>query len=202
MSLQTVLFTYIVLQSQQIHHLEGAIAQKEQQIAADKQQLLHYREELNAREVILSRQAQNMADCQQQLADREAQLALQEQKMADYQQQLADKDAQLVRQEQAMQALQVRLGEVEAILRQNSTNSSKPPSTDQKPQSAKKPLKLGIPRENNRKRGGQPGHKGTTILPPTKVDHEHDCQPHVCSNPNCGTTCPKPPLHSKACVML
>lgn len=67
-------------------------------------------------------------------------------------------------------ALEARVAELEAQLRQNSTNSSKPPSADgphAKPAPPKTP--------SGKKRGGQPGHPKheRTILPPDEcVDHK------------------------------
>ena len=65
-------------------------------------------------------------------------------------------------------------------LRQNSRNSSKPPSSDMG--------RRKVPKEPaGRKPGGQPGHAGTTreILPPEKVDGVVDQDPETCAN--CGS---------------
>lgn len=65
-------------------------------------------------------------------------------------------------------------------VRQNSQNSSKPPSSDMgRRKSPKAPA--------GRKPGGQPGHEGTTreIVPPEKVDEVVDQDPETCAN--CGT---------------
>jgi transposase len=61
--------------------------------------------------------------------------------------------------------LQERVGELEARLAQNSTNSSKPPSSD--PPGVVRPGK----KPQGRKRGGQPGHRGhhRMLLPPERV---------------------------------
>ena len=65
-------------------------------------------------------------------------------------------------------ALEKENAELKARLGKNSSNSSKPPSSDS-PYKAKRPVKRGL-----RKPGGQPGHKGSTCawLPPERVD-EH-----------------------------
>lgn len=62
--------------------------------------------------------------------------------------------------------LQERVRELEAQLKQNSTNSSKPPSSD-----APWMVRLGK-KPKGKKRGGQPGHRGhhRMILPPERVD--------------------------------
>src|SRR5687768_8587312 len=64
-------------------------------------------------------------------------------------------------------ALQTRIRELEARLSQNSSNSSRPPSTD--PLHA--PLRPKAP-PTGRKRGGQPGHRGAFrgLLPVEQVD--------------------------------
>jgi transposase len=65
-------------------------------------------------------------------------------------------------------------------LRQNSRNSSKPPSSDMgRGKMPKAPA--------GRKPGGQPGHAGTTreVVPPEKVDEVVDQDPDLCAN--CGT---------------
>jgi len=65
-------------------------------------------------------------------------------------------------------------------LRQNSQNSSKPPSSDF---GRRKVPKMPV----GRNPGGQPGHAGTTreIVPPEKVDEVVDQDPETCAN--CGT---------------
>ena len=53
-----------------------------------------------------------------------------------------------------------RIKELEDRLSKNSSNSSKPPSTDQKPKRSPKSLR----KKSGKKPGGQPGHKGETLL--------------------------------------
>jgi transposase len=70
-----------------------------------------------------------------------------------------------------------RIGELEARLAQNSTNSSKPPSSD--PPDVARPGK----KPKGKKRGGQPGHRGhhRMILPPERVEevvHEPESCEH------------------------
>ena len=70
-----------------------------------------------------------------------------------------------------------KLEKLVTSLRQNSTNSSKPPSSDG-PETKKKTKK----RKSRKKQGGQPGHKGKNRnLPPTEqMDKIHDCYPSQC----------------------
>jgi transposase len=79
--------------------------------------------------------------------------------------------------------LAARIRELEqtiAHLSRNSTNSSKPPSTDppgvKKPKTDKKP--------GTRRQGGQPGHKGKKrkLLPASKMDAIHDIFPQECEH--------------------
>lgn len=78
--------------------------------------------------------------------------------------------------------LSARIEELErkvAQLTKDSSNSSKPPSTDG-PAAKSKPRR----RKNSRKRkpGGQPGHKGHNreLIPPEEVDELHDIVPQTC----------------------
>jgi hypothetical protein len=74
-----------------------------------------------------------------------------------------------------------RIAELEARLGMNSRNSSKPPSSDP-PNVAARPKR----KPSGRRRGGQPGHKGTTrpLLPPEQVDSIIDLKPEKCDR--CG----------------
>ena len=85
--------------------------------------------------------------------------------------------------EAAVARLQARIGELEhrvtqqmAKLAANSRNSSKPPSSDG-PATPPRPRK-----KSGRKRGGQPGHEGTTraMVPVEQVDEVVDCRPTAC----------------------
>jgi len=79
--------------------------------------------------------------------------------------------------------LRARVAELEEALKQNSGNSSKPPSSDP---IGKKPKKRKRAKGKKRKPGGQPGHKGTrrNLLPPDQVDEVTDVRPTECSG--CG----------------
>ena len=116
-------------------------------------------------------------------AVRSALLALQQQvrlmgiRFTAYEKQLADL------REQATQVddLKAEITELRERLGQNSSNSSKPPSSDP-PSYKPKP-----PREpKGRKRGGQPGHQGSTrrLLSAEEVDHTVELKPAACAG--CG----------------
>jgi transposase len=74
--------------------------------------------------------------------------------------------------------LMARVEELEAKLRQNSSNSNQPPSSDtpaeREGRSRRDP--------SGRKRGGQPGHKGSrrTLFGPDQVTTSKDCFPERC----------------------
>src|SRR4051794_33200391 len=79
--------------------------------------------------------------------------------------------------QQRIAELERRVRDLEARLKLNSTNSSKPPSSDP----------IGLKRKppappSARKRGGQPGHRKATraLVPPEKLRSSHDCKPNAC----------------------
>lgn len=81
-------------------------------------------------------------------------------------------------------ALQARVGELErklALLTRDSSNSSKPPSTDGP---ATKPKARPPKKSKKRKRGGQPGHKGKNrdLIPFDEVDLVEEILPAVCGH--------------------
>ena len=76
---------------------------------------------------------------------------------------------------QRIDELEARVGDLEARLKLNSTNSSKPPSSD--------PIGLNLKRKppappNGKKRGGQPGHRKArrALVPPEKVRETFECR--------------------------
>src|SRR3954463_10488300 len=73
--------------------------------------------------------------------------------------------------------LEQRVGDLEARLNQNSTNSSKPPSSDPIGFKRKPPAP-----PSGRRRGGQPGHPKAfrPLVPPEKLRSSTDCKPTSC----------------------
>src|SRR5215207_2139533 len=72
-------------------------------------------------------------------------------------------------------ALRARVAELEAKLNQNSTNSSKPPSSDP-PAVKRAPPKA----KSGKAAGGQPGHPKHERALVERPDHVHDCRPAAC----------------------
>jgi transposase len=93
--------------------------------------------------------------------------------------------------EAAVAALQLKVAELETRLNQNSSNSSKPPSSDAphvKPAPPKPP--------SGKRRGGQPGHPKAerTLLPPDEIRPLKPAQCRGCAHPLSGDD-PHPSVH-------
>src|SRR5436305_11481552 len=78
--------------------------------------------------------------------------------------------------EQRLQALQQQVAQLTERLNQNSTNSSRPPSSDP-PHVKRRPPSP----SSGRKRGGQPGHarQQRPLVPPARVQRAGPLQPSV-----------------------
>jgi len=77
-------------------------------------------------------------------------------------------------------SLQQRVEYLESQLKKNSSNSSKPPSSD----GLKKPKPKNLRKSDGRKSGGQPGHSGHTLK---RVDHPDQIIPLRVTSCTCGT---------------
>jgi transposase len=98
---------------------------------------------------------------------------------------------------QRVDELETRVRDLEARLQLNSTNSSKPPSSDP----------IGLKRKppappSGMKRGGQPGHRKAhrALVPPEKVRETYHCKPTACRRCGhglCGDD-PEPLIHQVA----
>jgi len=73
-----------------------------------------------------------------------------------------------------------RIAELEARLKQNSRNSSKPPSSE----GLAKPAPRSLRKKSGRRPGGQDGHKGTTLVQVARPDREVRHEPGCCGR--CG----------------
>lgn len=105
-----------------------------------------------------------------------------DQEIAELKAALAARDAQITELTQMVLALKEQLG-------RNSGNSNRPPSSDSPSQRAERRGKA----KSERKRGGQPGHSGSTraLLPPEEVDELLELFPPRCES--CWKTLPRTP---------
>ena len=105
--------------------------------------------------------------------------------------QLFQKDQQIVRKEQQIADGEKKIADLErqlALSRQNSTTSSKPPSSDGM---AGEPRERGRKKKSKRKPGGQPGHAGACrpLEPTERVDEFRHVWPSECKK--CGHSLPQ-----------
>ena len=134
------------------------------------------REELHRR---VRQQQQEIENLRDQLAEREKQLAEREKQLSDAEKQIAAAEKQIADLEQQL-----------ALGRQNSTNSSKPPSSDGL---AGEQRSRGRKRKSKRKPGAQPGHPGhyRRLVPTAEVSVTEVLLPKQCEH--CGGSLPKKP---------
>jgi transposase len=109
------------------------------------------------------------------IAQLEAQVAARDARIVQLEAQVVARDARIVQLEAQVKALTHRVAELEARLRKNSTNSSKPPSSD--PPGTKRTSRA--PKGKGRRPGGQPGHEPhrRELLPAEQVDETIELPP-------------------------
>jgi transposase len=97
-------------------------------------------------------------------------------RIAELEAQLAERDERIAQLMALVGALTQRVAELEEKLSQNSSNSSRPPSSDGPGTSRSGKKRTG------RRAGGQPGHKKheRALLPPEQVHHFKDLVPKQC----------------------
>ena len=80
-----------------------------------------------------------------------------------------------------VQSLEQRIAELEERVNKNSTNSSKPPSSDPLSVKRRPPAPA-----SGKKRGGQPGHRHQprALVPPEQLRQVFECKPPECRS--CG----------------
>lgn len=112
----------------------------------------------------------------QELAHKEEEIRKLAEKVAEQRKQIADAQRQIADLERQL-----------ALCKQNSTNSSKPPSSDGL---AGEPRQRGRRKKSRRKVGGQPGHRGAhrPLVPITQVDEIRSILPDQCQH--CGHPLP------------
>ena len=93
---------------------------------------------------------------------------------------LADALTALEQARAELAAARERIAELEARLRQNPRNSSRPPSSE----GLAKPAPRSLRKKSGRKPGGQDGHKGTTLAQVARPDREIRHEPGCCGR--CG----------------
>ena len=91
-------------------------------------------------------------------------------RLLDAETKLHEYETKIVKCEELIVKLLTRVEELEARLKLNSTNSSKPPSSD----GLNKPSPRSLRKKSNRKSGGQPGHDGKTLEQVESPDHRHE----------------------------
>jgi transposase len=111
-----------------------------------------------------------------ELDERDREIRRQAEEIAKQRQQIADAEKQIADLERQL-----------ALRKQNSTNSSKPPSSDGL---AGEPRQRGRGKKSRRKAGGQPGHRGAhrPLVPAERVDEIQSVLPDQCRH--CGHALP------------
>src|ERR1039457_4713276 len=127
-----------------------------------------------------------LEDLRRKVAERDRQIAEREKQIADANKQIADAEKQIADAEKQIADLERQL----AGRKKNSTNSSKPPSSDglageQRPRGRK--------RKSKRKPGAQPGHPGhrRPLVPSAEVNAMEVRLPKQCRH--CGGNLPQKP---------
>jgi transposase len=125
------------------------------------------------------------------LAERETQLAERETQLAERETQLAERETRIAELERRIADLSAALEELRRKLGQNSQNSHRPPSSDSP--TARGQRRSKGKSKSQRKRGGQPGHRGShrRLLPADEVDKVVDLFPSNCGD--CGKPLPEVP---------
>jgi len=131
----------------------------------------------HSRERELERLRERVAELEKQVQEQQKQLGEKEKQLGDKEKQLQEKEKQIVDLERQL-----------ALRKQNSTNSSKPPSSDGL---AGAPRQRGRRKKSRRKPGGQPGHRGAhrPLVPAERVDKFVPLLPEECQR--CAAALPR-----------
>ena len=95
-----------------------------------------------------------IADLEAQIAARDARIAARDVRIAELDARIAEQDARIAELEKKLAALLEELG-------RNSSNSNLPPSSDSPAARGENNARKRAAKGATRKRGGQPGHRGT-----------------------------------------
>ena len=155
--------------------LYGAFSPKRQS-QSNRKPLLKGLERL--RDAVQERDAR-IAELEKQIKEQQKRIEEQQQQIGEKDKQIGEKDRQIDEQEKQIADLERQL----ALRKQNSTNSSKPPSSDGL---AGEPRLRGRRKKSRRKPGGQPGHRGAyrPLVAAERVDEIRHLLPAVCQR--CG----------------
>jgi transposase len=115
--------------------------------------------------------------------------------VASLRRELADAVAALGQARTELAEARERIAELEARLKQNPRNSSKPPSSEGLGKPAPRPRSLR--KRSGRKPGGQDGHKGTTLAQAARPDREVRHEPGCCGQ--CGAGLAGRPVTAVEC---
>lgn len=97
---------------------------------------------------------------------------------------IAKFQAEIAAKDITIMGLLVLVAELERRLGLNSSNSSKPPSSDGLQKPKREPRTRSLREASGKPSGGQPGHQGTTLRQTENPDVIKDHLPEAC--PNCG----------------
>jgi transposase len=131
----------------------------------------------------LERLGEEVKERDRRIAELQKQIQEQQKQIGEKDKQIGEKDQQIGEKEKQIADLERQL----ALRKQNSTNSSKPPSSDGL---AGEPRPRGRRKKSRRKPGGQPGHRGAhrPLVPAERVDEVRSVLPEQCQH--CGNRLP------------
>ena len=133
----------------------------------------------------LERQRREIERLREQVAERDQQLADRDQRIAEQQERISDAEKQISDAEKQIADLERQL----ASRKKNSTNSSKPPSSDG--MAGAQRTRCSSRKKSGRKPGGQRGHTGHNRPPVENPDRIEEVLPEACTH--CGTALPQGP---------
>jgi len=102
-----------------------------------------------------------IADLEAQIAARDARIAARDVRIAELDARIAELDARIAEQDARIAELEKKLAALLEELGRNSSNSNLPPSSDSPAARGESNARKRAAKGATRKRGGQPGHRGT-----------------------------------------